>query len=684
MTDPLAGPEGEVTGPSTTVIEREPRTGNEVPVSTESGPTGTALRRLGLTALGLALAWLIPVAAHAVGVDWLVLLLVIFGTASVMQRSGGLVDRLVLAMTALAGVTCGAAVLFSIWPWHLHPVPLAGLALTLLVLICGVFGRLPSLPRPRLADLLVAGPVLAFAFVLYYPLLRRPLSDRLGLMIVGEDRQRHFMVWDTTREIGAYLFFRRYNDETAVSVLPTDRTYPTGAHMIGAVLDNFVTSSTVPGEASAAFARFLWYDLGAYTFLFLTVIWGARRLGGAAANLATFVPVATLAGCYMMFGDIFPSLMFGFLAQTTGMAFLAVIVVLSARPLPSGRQQIVVISAGVVGLAFTYYLLLPFAAVAILYSLVIARRRILRQWPWLLAAAVVTLPAAAIPRMTAPAEHSLDLLLQAFGIAQVRVGAVVVLVATFGLVMTARRRLAPSVRAVAISLGAVILATITVGAVQIYHGGALVYFFDKMMYCVIVLGLIALGTAAPLLRRMFDSFRGRGVLVTALVLFFVLVATATGGLDPRTAVTPARDPVAGIVDGAPAYPTPRTSWGLAYLTGDLDGRRPGRMAYRIYNHTPNDGRVVIPSVGTGVDHSVMLHVAVLHRHAGKNWNSGYIWTFGEPTPDRFAKLVTENNDPTVRYRVVTDKPELLERLRRLAADRPDLGLDVVDVRTLPL
>jgi hypothetical protein len=130
-----------------------------------------------------------------------------------------------------------------------------------------------------------------------------------------------------------------------------------------------------------------------------------------------------------------------------------------------------------------------------------------------------------------------------------------------------------------------------------------------------------------------------------------------------------------------AYPAGKTGWGMAYLTGELDGRIPGRMAYRIYRHTPNDGKVVLVDVGTNVDHSVMLHVAVLHRHGGAIWNSTYIWGFSKRTAEEYLTLASTQRQ--FRYRVVSNNPELLGRLRQLAQANPDLQFDVVDERTLP-
>ncbi|GII24761.1 hypothetical protein [Planosporangium mesophilum] len=621
-------------------------------------------RRLLLTAAGLAGAWLAAVALHAARADWLLLVLVVVATAVVLDRAGTLMDRLVLSLITLAGTTCLAGLLFSVWPWHLHPVALGGTALTVVVLLWGVRGRAPSLPRPRRSDLLVAVPAGGFAALLGIPYLVRALPDRFGMLVLGEDLHRHFMVMDSMRRAGGYLFFTPESAVTAQWVMHTDRTYPAGAHMVGAVLDNFLTSTTVPGDATAAYSRFLGYDILAYSMLGLVMIWGARRLAGPSARIFTFWPVAGLICGYLLFGDLFDGWRYGFAPQVVGMTYLVFIMVLAARPLPSTRQQIVALSAAVLGVAFTYYLLLPLAAVPLLLYGWTYRRRLLRHWPVLLTAGVVTVAVAPIPRMKNASDHSWALLVQQFGIRTVPLGHAAVLLALFVLALACARRWSPMLRSVTASVATVVGATAALAAVQLYLIGTLAYFFDKMMYCVIVTALVAAGAATPLLGRLklgVDGRRRMAVIATACV---AAVAAVTGGLEVR-----------------PGVATANSGWVNDYLRRNPAGVVAAHLAYRVHRYTPNDDRALIVHTRHRVDTITMQLLCSLRRDRTTDWFT-FIWLRYNRTPDEYVEsIVASRNDR--QYRVVTDDDAILDRMRRLAAERPDLRLDVVDERTLP-
>jgi hypothetical protein len=210
------------------------------------------------------------------------------------------------------------------------------------------------------------------------------------------------------------------------------------------------------------------------------------------------------------------------------------------------------------------------------------------------------------------------------------------------------------------------------GMVQIHKVGTLVYFFDKLLYMVIVFAFVALGAAAPLLARLARTVDSQMRVDLVVVMAIVLAIAFSGGINPRI----------DTFDGSVATPRWQTTWGSTYITGRLIGYPTGRLAYRVYRNTPNDGRYVLVKFGTDRDANIVLHLAVLHRHAGgDNWLKVYWWSWGDKSPADFTKHITETSEK--RFRVVTDDPALLDAMRQLARDQPDLGLDVVDFRTLP-
>src|SRR5437016_1943392 len=111
----------------------------------------------GITALAAA-AWLLPLAAHALRVDWLILIVAWIGIAALLRAGRLLVDRLVLAGILLAGFLIAAGLLFSVWPWGLEPVPVGGVTLSVVVLGGVVGGRRPRLPKRLVpTDALIVG-----------------------------------------------------------------------------------------------------------------------------------------------------------------------------------------------------------------------------------------------------------------------------------------------------------------------------------------------------------------------------------------------------------------------------------------------------------------------------------------------------------------------------------------------
>ena len=220
---------------------------------------------LAWTGAALAGSWLVPVGTHAVGADLVLPPLAWLVTASLLRSGRTVLDRLVLAGGLLLSGTVVAGLLFSVWPWGLHPVAIAGCGFTLLTVAAWLTRRGPSLPRRAGDPAVLAGTGLA-ALAAWWPMRGRDAAGRLSLFMHIEDFSRHLNMYDTIRLAHGYMFLNqpvalRYT--VGVSFL----TYPQGAHLAYAVLENFAESSTVPGSAPVWADHFVWWHLAGFVGL---------------------------------------------------------------------------------------------------------------------------------------------------------------------------------------------------------------------------------------------------------------------------------------------------------------------------------------------------------------------------------------------------------------------------------
>src|SRR5260221_5420996 len=95
----------------------------------------------------LAAAWVVPLLTHLLRADVVLLRVLVVATASLLTLGSTLFDRLFLAAVLLATASIPAGLLFSVWPWGLNPVPVAGGTLTVLIVAGVVLRRSPALPR---------------------------------------------------------------------------------------------------------------------------------------------------------------------------------------------------------------------------------------------------------------------------------------------------------------------------------------------------------------------------------------------------------------------------------------------------------------------------------------------------------------------------------------------------------
>ncbi|MBQ1023361.1 hypothetical protein [Micromonospora sp. C95] len=366
-----------------------------LPASPTASPAAWRRRPL-LTALAaLPAAWLLPLAATAVDARWTMPPAVLLATASLLRGGRTLLDRLLLATLLLAGLTTAAGLLFAVWPWGMAPVPVAGTALTVLILIALATGRHPTLPRPGRDDLF---PVLGTAALVGYlaqPVLRAddPLG-RLTILSRGEDYFRHFSLVDVIGRHGGYVFLDP--DAVREQLLSLLVHYPQGWHLLVALLDGHLTPPGVAPAGPGAVQPFLWWNVATFGVFVLTLLWAAHRLPGPLHPLSR--SVLTVVVCALVLGSQMPRMLLsGYPTETLGLTLTIALAALVARPVAALREHLLLLGALLVGIGYTYYLFLPAAAVMVLGALLARRREVLRARRAVLAIGTATAVLTPVP-----------------------------------------------------------------------------------------------------------------------------------------------------------------------------------------------------------------------------------------------------------------------------------------------
>ncbi|MEV0131903.1 hypothetical protein AB0H83_26000 [Dactylosporangium sp. NPDC050688] len=490
------------------------------------------------TAVALVLAWLIPLATHPLRLDFLLPLLVLAGTVAIQRGGVTLADRVVVAAAQLFGAACVFGLAVTLWPGHLHPTLLAGVALTVLVLVAAATGRVPQMPRMR-KDALLGIAVAGVSVVALVPYVARDLGGRLGLPLAGEDITRHFLLFDVIGRTGGYLFLR---PEALRPYVPDEQlagiaNYPQGAHFSYAVLDRFVRSSGHNAAPATAVDVMMWLVIGTYLLLALAVLWAARRIAGPGAGTARLLPVLGLVAAWLVLGDPVTVLSRGYPNELAGLACAAVLTALVARPLTRLGEQTATVALLLVAVSFNYALFLPYAG--IVAALWAVRARLWRHW-WAWVCAVAAGGLAAIGPLTAAAASSDSQLLLNGTARVVDRPATVLLVALAAVGVLATRR-SPRLRAAGFALATAGIMAVGLGAYQIATIGRPVYYFDKLLHLLIVVALCALGGLARFRFKLSAA-------VAVPVALFMLVA---GGEWHTTPVAPGVQLALGRDRGAP-------------------------------------------------------------------------------------------------------------------------------------
>lgn len=608
----------------------------------------------------LVAAWLVPVATDALRLDWVLLPLALLATAALLRSGRTLLDRTVVALALLYSATCAFGLLFSVWPWRLQPVPIAGFGFTVLVLAYAATGRRPRLPlRWRGADAAVLGGAAVTAGVALWPLLHRDLAGRLALFMHVEDFSRHLMMFDAVRMSGGYMFLHRPVAEH-LSGASGYTSYPHGSHFVTAVAENFLRSEATPGDALTWTSDYIWWHTAGYVAVCLAALWGLARLAGPAARPFVLLPLTALGTAYLALGDPIAIFDRGYPQELAALALVAVLVAVVCRPLARTREQLVVLGALLVGISFSYYLFLPVVTALAGAWLLVYRRRV-RRYPWLalVAVALTALGVAVIPvqnvRATPPGQQLL------FGgqASPVDGGmlAALMLLAGAGLVLLIARR---SVGA-RLGLAAAVLATVFVAAIRAYqlanHGQA--YFSIKAAHLAMVITVVLLGSLAHAGRPVPRRAAGRAAM--ALAAAALTVAPLVAFIGARETFTPGR-----------RYVTGGTSEQIAAA----------RNAVRYYRLLgPDDTRTTVLLMdGAWPQFLSSVYLGVFRHDYRATY--GYAYPIRPWLPDhsvRGVKGALAIHD--LPLRVITDNPDTLRDLREYADQLPPGRLVVVDARS---
>ena len=636
-------------------------------------------RWVGYAAAGLVAAWVVPVATQAGGVSWL-LPVVIWGvTASLLRNGQRISDRLVFAAALLAGATCLAGLVMSRWPWGMSPVPVAGTALTTLVLLAVLLRRRPTLPRPVTADLLplLAGGLAAVVIVL--PYWGKPFVDRLALNLTGEDLARHFSLYDAVAAVDSYAFLDRAG--TDPYLLPGMQIYPQGSHFLYALLDSFVRSGAPATDPTNSWDHFVGFHIAGYVGFAIAVSWAARWVAGGTLSGWPKVAVTSFVTAALGFSELIAMYVRGFASEIAGLALFAVLVAVLARPPRHTREAIITIAALVVGVGWIYFFLLPFAGALCVAALIGYRHRVRRHW---VTAALLTPAAtglAVIPFLVMYAERTSPLadLLPGGPIDGVDRGLTVAIAALVlaGLATVPR---SPVLRMVAVQLVLVAVIAIGLGVYQIASVGNLSYYFDKAVHALFVTGLVGLAGVGPLLARYRRSSpasraapprRAWQVATAALVVFGVFASF--GAIPLQRPRSEHLEPIRNV------------SWGIAYAAGVLQDPAMADVITAVLRRYPNpDGRVTQVLYRNGdATYLCSLFVSVLHRDYGTLARSV---TPGRPLfADDDSGIVLPMVDRPRRLVVVNNR-RLAAQLAGTLASYPDQDVEMVSitVRTRPI
>ncbi|MFU8849808.1 hypothetical protein ACNAW0_02280 [Micromonospora sp. SL1-18] len=620
-------------------------------------------RRVTVAALWLAAAWLLPVLAYALGAAALLPPLVLALTAGLLRGGRTLLDRLVLATALLLGAVAAAGLLFSGWPWGLHPVPVAGTAGTVLLGVALATGRRPRWPRPAATDLPPVLAAVAAAVALGWPYLRAgDLAGRLAYAMIGEDNSRHLAAVEGIRAVGGYLFT---DPQAAARVAPEAMTwYPQGFHLTAALLDTFLRSSTAPADPVAALDHYLGWALSAYALMVLALVWAATRIAGRQLDLARTWAVAGVVTAFCIGSELARFVVYGYPGETLGLALAALLVAVLCRPVAGIGTQLCLVGALCVGVGFAYLMFLPVVGLLVLAWLVRQRRAVLRRPLVLAGVALVAVPL--IPLSSIGGLLNTDQIdnVATGGTVEPRYDAFLALTALVGAGLLAGGLRLPVWRRYAGALGTAVV--FVLGFRIWFHvlDTDPRYYYGKTLHLLLMLLLVGIGALGLLLPPPWAAAGRRpGPLARLLVAAAVVVAAAG---------------VAGLPGGTGMFAQPldhrTTTWASAWWSGRLARPGPAELTVRALAQAPVEpGTVTVVASGKRREgYLCSLFVATLQGTAGASGPAYYKLPLAEPArsaavvaavPGRIRFLAADDDAEAVVRQLLTDRPELRTRVR---------------------
>lgn len=598
-------------------------------VTTAPAPGRGRPRPLTVLAL-LAGAWIVPVLTQVSHTDPLLALLIIFGTGGLLRVGATVVDRLMITLALLIGLAMVGGLLFSVWPWGLQPIAVGGLALTLLVAAYAWLGAPPpwrSWPRRMLgSDAVLLLGFAAASVVAYWPsfgigaLQGLGAANRLGFAGMTGDRLRHFSLFDTIHRLGGYTFLMQGQAKSHVDPAML-AIYPPGQHYAYALGDIFLRSSVNPGGTIAELNRYnVWVSLG-YGFFVACVAWAARWAAGPYLTGWRRVFLTAAISGFLTVGAFTSAIWCTWDPQVFGMALLALLAALCFRPPTGVRTHAVLMALLFIAICLTYELYAPFAAILIVVSLCVYRRRLWPHWRLLAVVTIVALPMAASEYLAARAA-GLDsgTAVNAIGFTIPLSWAVLTVLGCASVLGFATRgaRRRPSARAGLISVLLCALAVLVLLADQESSIHGVSYYFEKFVQAWAVVMMVSAGSFGHLLRRPALPVSGwKGF--AAGVCAFLLAIGATRSFWWTATLTKNPAPANAANPGSYWSLTPSTTWAAVWMArqkivpsnivilANLSAQ--GRLA---------DGvpTIVIanPEAGENVNYSLQL--AVLNQDAG--------------------------------------------------------------------
>lgn len=665
----------------------------------------TTRRKALMVAALMAIAWAFPAFTHTVHADAVLPLLLLLGTASLLRVGHTLLDRLVIAGALLTGLLIAAGMLFTLWPWHLRPVAVAGFTNTVLVVAGGVsylrHGRKPQLPkRFRGTDAIVlAGPVIAW-ILLRRPLRGKSFADAMPYLMPRHDTANHYSLFDAIHRIGGYPFVKV--SQASPYLVGTIR-YPPGSHYLYALLDTFLRSSTDPGASIPEVVRYSRYETVGFCALTLAIPWAARWIAGPSVTGWRRVLITATASALAVFGQLSTLYWQSFDAEIVGLALLAVTVAVLARPPATVNEQILLSAALIVAIAYVYPLFLVNVGIAALvaFSTRSALRRPGRPRDLLIRISAAVLVLSAPPIAAGFADHPLSGLFTEVGrFAELPRGpAIALALVAIAAVLTRTGRRSPVWRSSAVTVGASYAMAVAAELDGRIRAGSPQYYSSKLVdasWVIALCGIGALGlflTGGPVTRRAEAGLAAASIaLPLALTNGFPMSAhreqdpIAPGGTSftvvwSRGHITPDWAPYFAAYtraggrfgSGVPtvfAFGTPRQIYLMTMISLAIDHRLGTLdMAPLVPDDlAPNAG----PSLGGNhVDQSLQL-LNRLPRSAADGSGST-LTADGQAALDRVETWLRTCPPDT---RIAVGNPTFADLLRRFAERTPDRRLSV--------